>query len=82
MSSEFDKIKHSKRLHKEEAAIKRQAAIAKEFKLDEKQIHRFAKKHALDCGHPKCGVCSNGGIREDTIQEKRFKQIPLHDEIY
>jgi len=34
------------------------------------------KKHALNCGNPKCLMCGNPRkiFREVTIQEKRFDQ--------
>ena len=82
MSTEQDKIKHSKRLHKEEAAIKRQTKIAKSHGIEVKEPHKFAKHHALDCGHPGCMMCGNPRKiwKEETIQEKRFKQEQLHTE--
>lgn len=83
MSTEEDKFKHSKRLLKDENAIKKQVKIAKEYKhvngefnakLD--QPHRFAKHHAMDCGNPNCVMCGNPRkfFNEPTIQEKRFDQ--------
>ena len=80
MSTEEDKFKHSKRLLKDDNAIKKQVKIAKEHnhvkgeynpKLD--QPHRFAKHHAMDCGNPGCMLCSNPrrAWNELTIQEKR-----------
>ena len=79
MSTEEDKIKHSKRLHKEESAIKRQAKIAKAYGIPVKETHTFAKKHAMDCGKPGCFTCGNPRktLGEETIQEKRFKQDQL-----
>ncbi len=62
MSNESDKIKHSRRLHQEEAAIKKQVKIAKTNGLTNKDIkepHRLAKHHAMNCGDPKCMMCSN-----------------------
>jgi hypothetical protein len=80
MSTEADKFNHSKRMLKDENAIKKQLKIAKEHnhlkgeynpKLD--QPHRFAKHHAMDCGNPGCMLCSNPRRtwNELTIQEKR-----------
>lgn len=81
MSNEFDKIKHSKRLHKEDAAIKKQVKIAKAHGLTDKDLavkepHRLAKHHALNCGQPGCVMCGNPRktFKEKTIQEKRFEQ--------
>jgi len=83
MSKEEDKFKHSKRLLKDENAIKKQMKIAKEYshansefnpKLD--QPHRFAKHHAMDCGNPGCMLCGNPRKlwHELTAQEKRMFQ--------
>jgi hypothetical protein len=79
MSNEFDKIKHSRRLHQEEAAIKKQVKIAKTNGLTNKDIkepHRLAKHHAMNCGDPKCVMCSNPRRtwNELTMQEKRLFQ--------
>jgi len=80
MSHEDDKVKHSKRLHKEEAVIKKQQKIAIQHGLDRKEVereaHRFAKHHAMDCGNPECGLCSNPRrlLGDKTIQEKSFEQ--------
>ena len=81
MSDESAKIKHSKRLHKEESVIKRQQKIAIQHGLDRKDVerepHRFAKHHAMDCGNPTCGLCGNPRkiFGEKTIQEKKFDEI-------
>ncbi len=82
MSTEEDKIKHSKRLHKEEAAIKRQAKIAKAYGIPVKETHTLAKHHAIDFGTEIGLKFTNPrkSIGEETIQEKRFKQQQLHTE--
>jgi hypothetical protein len=77
MSTEEDKIKHSKRLQNDEIAIKKQMKIAKTHGLNVKEPHKFAKHHAMDCGNPECGLCGNPRhLHKDnlTIQEKSFKQ--------
>ena len=76
MSTEEDKLKHSKRIHAKETAIKKQTKIAKANGIDVKEPHKFAKHHAMDCGHPGCIMCGNPRkvCKEETIQEKRFKQ--------
>jgi hypothetical protein len=76
MSNEGDKLKHSKRIHARDTAIKKQTKIAKAHGLDVKEPHKFAKHHALDCGTPGCLMCGNPRkiYKEETIQEKRFKQ--------
>ena len=79
MSKEEDKVKHSKRIHAEETAIKKQTKIAKSHGLDVKEPHKFANHHALDCGIPGCSLCSNPRklYKEETIQEKRAKQMKV-----
>ncbi len=82
MSSENEKVKHSKRLHKEEAAIKRQVKIAKEYGVPVTEPHKFAKRHALNCGNPKCVMCANPRkvFKEKTIQEQKFEQTEKYNE--
>jgi hypothetical protein len=82
MSHEFDKEKHSKRLHQEEAAIARQVKIAKSKGMDVKEPHKLAKHHALDCGQPGCMLCGNPRkvFKEKTVQEKRFEQTEKWNE--
>lgn len=87
MSDEEAKVKRATRIHKKQTAIKKQVRIAKAHGAeynDEviKQPHRLAKHHAMDCGNPDCSVCSSPRklYKEETIQEKSFKQKKLHDE--
>jgi hypothetical protein len=82
MSKDEDKIKHSKRLHKEETAIQRQVKIAKQHRStdDVAEPHRMAKRHAMDCGNPKCLICGNPRKtwNELTAQEKRqFQEMEI-----
>ena len=76
MSTEQDKFKHSKRLLKDENAIKKQTKIAKEHGMDVKEPHKFAKHHAMDCGNPECMLCGNPRKihKELTTQEQRMFQ--------
>lgn len=84
MSNEQDKFNHSKRLQKDENAIKKQSKIAKQHHLPgtltspiEKQPHRLHKRHAMDCGNPDCFLCGNPRkTHKDklTAQEKRLFQ--------
>jgi hypothetical protein len=79
MSTEQDRFKHSKRLLKDENAINKQLKIAKSHASpDDKNVknpHRLAKQHAMDCGNPKCLICSREKVfGEPTIQQKRFDQ--------
>ena len=76
MSTEQDKFKKSKRLLKDENAVKKQTKIAKTFGVPVKQPHKFAKHHAMNCGNPNCVMCANPRktFKEKTIQEKRAEQ--------
>ena len=82
MSKDQDKFKHSKRLHKDHAAIEKQLKIAKSHGMANKVVeepHRLAKRHAMDCGVPNCPMCSNPRHNKTvkdhlTIQEKRNLQ--------
>jgi len=82
MSTEEDKIKRSKRLLKDENAIKKQVKIAKAAGMTVKEPHKFVKHHAMDCGNPACFLCGNPRkTHKDslTIQEKSFKQTEKWD---
>ena len=76
MSKEQDKIKHSKRLLKDENVIKKQTKIAKDFGIPVTEPHKFAKHHAMNCGNPKCVMCANPRrtFKELTQQEKLMFQ--------
>ena len=83
MSTDQDKFKHSKRLQQDENAIKKQLKIAKQHNIpgyksrDEKEPHRLAKHHAMDCGNPECYLCGNPRkTHKDklTQQERRLFQ--------
>lgn len=83
MSKEEDKFKHSKRLLKDDNAIKKQVKIAKDHRINEYnpkdlEPHRYHKHHAMDCGNPGCIFCANPRKtwNELTIQEKRqFQEL-------
>jgi hypothetical protein len=76
LSTEEDKFKHSKRLLKDENAVKKQVRIAKEHGVPIKDAHKFAKHHALNCGNPNCVMCGNPRktFNELTLQERRMFQ--------
>lgn len=76
MSTEQDKIKKSKRIQKDENAVKKQTKIAKTFGVPVKEPHKFAKHHAMNCGNPNCVMCGNPRktFNELTPQEKRLFQ--------
>ena len=80
MSTEADKLKHSRRLLKDDNAIHKQLKIAKEMghmghTKYIREPHRLAKHHELDCGNPKCIICHSEKVfGEKSIQEQRFSQ--------
>jgi hypothetical protein len=76
VSKDEDKIKHSKRLLKDNNAIAKQVKIAKEHGIPVIDEHRFNKHHAMDCGNPDCVMCGNPRKvwGERTVQEQRFDQ--------
>jgi hypothetical protein len=82
MSNETAKFINSQRRHKTDVHIARQVKIAKASSahigsLVDRQPHRLAKKHAMDCGNPKCYLCGNPRkTHKDklTAQEKRMYQ--------
>lgn len=76
MSTEQDKIKHSKRLLKDENAVKKQTKIAKAHGFPVGPEHRLAKVHAATCGDSNCVMCGNPRkfFNEPTQQEKRLFQ--------
>ena len=82
MSTEEDKLKHSKRLLKDDNAIHKPLQIAKSIGVHEKYIkepHRLAKHHALDCGNPKCLLCHREKVfGEKTLKERKFDQDVDH----
>ena len=71
------KDKKAKRLQRTANVIKKQMRIAKALGLTHllKQPHRLAKRHALDCGNPKCQVCHSEKVfGKPTFQERKFIQ--------
>jgi hypothetical protein len=83
MSTPVEKVKNATRRHRDEVAVKKQTRIARQsFRVgdseskDLKNPHRFAKRHAFDCGRPQCMLCGNPRkiSKEQTIQEQRFYQ--------
>jgi hypothetical protein len=76
MSTEEDKFKHSKRLQKDENAVKKQTKIARQYGSTVEESHKFAKHHAMNCGNPNCVMCGNPRktFNELTQQEKRLFQ--------
>ena len=79
MSHEEDKFNHSRRLHKDQVAIDKQVRIAKEFGVPVTEPHKLHKHHVMNCGDPKCFMCSNPRKvwGEKTMQERRALQKEL-----
>lgn len=75
MSHEEDKYTHSKRLLKDDNAIKKQAKIAEHYGITTPE-HAYAKRHAMTCGNSNCDMCGNPRKfwGEPTQQEKREMQ--------
>lgn len=70
-------LKRAKRRRLTTNAINKQKRIAKLSSWNHKtltQPHRWAKKHAMDCGRSGCMVCGNPRrtMKEKTLQEKKF----------
>ncbi len=76
MSTEEDKFQHSRRILQKQNHIKHELDISKAYGLNTEEPHKFAKKHALNCGNPRCVMCGNPRkmFKEKTIQEKSFEQ--------
>jgi hypothetical protein len=76
MSTEEDKFKKSKRLQKDENAVKKQTKIAKTHGVSLTKTHSFSKTHAMTCGDSNCVMCGNPRKfwGEKTIQEQRAEQ--------
>lgn len=78
------KLKHSKRLLQKHNFLEKQKRLAKNYGIDLKddQVHRYQKMNLLNCGDPKCIMCSNPRkiFKEKTIKEKSFEQTRSWDE--
>jgi len=75
MSNEEDKLKHSRRIHKDQSAVERQVKIAQAHGIKVTEPHKYAKHHVMDCGNPDCTMCMNPRrMGEVTIQEQRLHQ--------
>jgi hypothetical protein len=78
MSHEFDKEKHSERIHQKETKLEKKIRLAKEFHHEHalKNPHKYHKASLFNCGNANCVMCMNPrkAFDEKTIQEKRFEQ--------
>lgn len=71
--------KRAERRARTQNAIEKQKRIARVGNWNYKNIeqaHRFAKKHAMDCGRPGCMICGNPRrtLKQRTLQEEKFLQ--------
>ena len=77
MSNEQARFINSRRRHKNDVAVARQVKIAWAAGTPVDAAHRFVKRHAMDCGNPRCFLCGNPRkTHKDrlTQQEKRLFQ--------
>jgi hypothetical protein len=76
MSTDQDRIKHSRRMSKTRAATLKQVRIARAHGITVKEYHRYAKHHALNCGRAHCMLCSNPRRtwKQKTLQEVSWSQ--------
>lgn len=76
MSNQVERYKHSKRLQRKHAAVRKQVKIAQAHGFPTDARHRFTKTHAMTCGDSRCAMCGNPRkfFRERTLQEKSFEQ--------
>lgn len=76
MSNDNDRYRSSRRRLKDENAVKRQTQIAQSRGVPVLEPHKFAKRHAMDCGQPGCFLCGNPRklFKEPTVQEQRMMQ--------
>lgn len=79
MSSEIIKEKRSRRRHDSFNKGIKQAKLFKDVAhLEPAEPHRYHKQHSLNCGIPKCVMCSNPrrvakGKDRYTMQELRMQ---------
>ena len=73
---EESKIKHSKRRQKTRNHIQKEVRIAKAHGIAVDNPHELHKRSAMNCGNPKCPLCSNPRktYKELTIQEQKLFQ--------
>ena len=80
MSDENTKVKRSSRRHDTWTNILKQKKITKFYGIEhtKPEIHRYAKKKALNCGDPKCIMCMNP---RKSYKQKTLKEIAFEEEI-
>lgn len=65
-------MKRANRRAKTLRAIKKQLRIAKLHGLASAVAGKFRKRHAMDCGNPRCYICGN--------PRKIWKMIPIKEQ--
>ncbi len=84
MSDQFQREKHSERIHQKETKLDKKVKLAKEFNHEHalKNPHKYHKTSLFNCGNPKCVMCMNPrkAFDEKTMQERKFEQKELYDE--
>lgn len=78
MSHQFDKEKHSERIHQKETKLENKIRLAKQLHLEHalKNPHKYHKASLFNCGNSDCVMCMNPrkAFDEKTMQERRFDQ--------
>lgn len=75
MRTPAEKYRSELRRHRDSVAVKRQTKIAKQHGMSTSQPHKWAKRHAMDCGTPNCPLCGNRRhSRATKTNEKLTKQ--------
>ena len=76
MSDSSDKFSHSRRRYHDEVAIARQLEIARSHGFTPTVEHKYAKRHALNCGNSNCVLCGNPRkmFGDKTVGELRAEQ--------
>lgn len=75
----MSKEKRQKRFQQKNRHIERQFDIAKTNNhgyYNDNNKHKLHKKHAMNCGNPRCYMCSNprhGPWGEKTMPERKFE---------
>lgn len=84
MSDQLQRELRSKRLYQADVHIARRQKIRKNHSIPAvDQPHRLYKSVCLACGNSNCVMCGNPRKfwNEPTIQERRFNQPRLHNEM-
>jgi hypothetical protein len=77
MSNPEDKEKHLRRMGQKHNYVEKQRRLAQTYGIPVEEPHRYQKHAALNCGDPKCIMCSNPRRiwKEKTLKEKILDKI-------